>query len=75
MLVADASSSSDSSKLPQWAIIVIAVMAGFVILTGLVIMLVLLFTWLNHSRYVHMKKSLYPNIQYYYNFHSSMLGL
>ena len=50
LLVADAPSSSDSSKLPQWAIIVIAVMAGFVILTGLVIMLVLLFTWFNQSR-------------------------
>ena len=39
-----------SSQLPQWAIIVIAVMAGFLLLTGLVILLVLSFIWFNRAR-------------------------
>ena len=38
------------SQLPQWAIIVIAVMSGLVILTGLIVVLVFFFTWFNRVR-------------------------
>ncbi|CAI8035506.1 hypothetical protein GBAR_LOCUS19918 [Geodia barretti] len=38
---------SSTPQLPQWAIIVIAVMSGLVLLTGLVVILVFAFTWFN----------------------------
>ena len=51
--IAGGNTSGSSSTLPQWAIIVIAVMAGLVILTGLVVLLVFSFTWFNRARYIY----------------------
>lgn len=42
--------TSSTKQVPEWAIIVIAVMAGLVLLTGLVVLLVFSFTWFNRVR-------------------------
>ena len=46
-----------ATKLPKWAIIVIAVMSGLVLLTALVVLLVFAFTWFNRYRSAFTFKS------------------
>ena len=59
------SSSTKETALPQWAIIVIAVMSGLVVLTGLVVLLVFSFTWFNRARYSLYTFSIIIIILYY----------
>lgn len=47
--LADAATQT-KSQLPGWAIIVIAVMSGFVILTAIIVLLVISFSWFNRVR-------------------------